>query len=66
MTSHARRLARFAILGFALVMCTGCATMTDLVAVPFDMASHVAVETVKLPYETAKLGAQGIVNAFGN
>lgn len=66
MSSHARRLARLAIVNIVLFTCAGCATITDLVAVPFDMASHVAVETVKLPYETAKLGAQGIVNAFAN
>jgi hypothetical protein len=45
-----------------LLLLAGCSSMRDLVAVPFDMASHVAVETVKLPYETAKIGAQGLAD----
>lgn len=64
-TRHALRIGR-AILVLALAsLASGCGTtVRDLVGLPFDMAAHVAVETARLPYETAKLGAQGLVDVI--
>jgi hypothetical protein len=43
----------------------GCGTtIRDLVGLPFEMAAHAAAETARLPYETAKMGAQGLVDVI--
>jgi hypothetical protein len=47
-----------------LMLTTGCQTMRDLVAIPFDVAAHVAVETARMPYEAGKIGAQGLVEVI--
>jgi hypothetical protein len=59
-----RRGRAIVVLALASFM-GGCGTTArDLVGLPFDMAAHVAVETARLPYETAKLGAQGLVDVI--
>lgn len=61
--SVGRVMLRGAAVVIAATVLTGCESAKSLVMLPFDMAEHVAVEMVKLPYETAKLGARGVVDA---
>jgi hypothetical protein len=49
-----------------MIMSGGCQTVRDLVALPFDVAGKMAADTARMPYEAAKMGAQGIVDALAN
>ena len=57
-----RAVMRSVGVGAVLVLLSGCGSVRELVGLPFDMAAHVAAETAKIPYEAAKMGAQGIVD----
>ena len=47
-----------------LFVSTGCQGVRELVAIPFDVAAFVAMETARMPYEAGKLGAQGLVDVI--
>lgn len=57
-------LAPLALLLAVACAGAGCETVKAAVALPFDMAAYAAMETARIPYETAKIGAQGIVDVF--
>lgn len=65
-TIGACRAARLCVAAVLLAAIGGCQTARDLVAIPFDMAAHVAVETARLPYDAAKMGAQGLVDVVAS
>ena len=54
-------------LGLVLILSIngGCGQkmVSGLVAVPFNVAKHVVVETAKVPIEAAHMGANGVVSA---
>lgn len=58
---------RWFILVLFVVFCGGCGGVNravhGLVRVPFDVASHVAVNTARAPIEAAKIGAVGVAHA---
>jgi hypothetical protein len=63
-TVRARHAARLLVVVSLLFVTTGCQGLRELVAIPFDMAAHVAMETARMPYEAGKLGAQGLVDVI--
>ena len=46
----------------AIAAATGCTHR--LVEIPFDVARHVAVESVKLPIDTAEIATKGVLDAL--
>lgn len=56
-------VARLLGAGWIVVVLAGCESGRALVAVPFDVAKFVAVKAVEIPYDAAKMTAQGMYNA---
>lgn len=57
-------VGRLLALGLAVVAAGGCESVRTAVGVPFDIAKFVAVKAVEVPYDAAKMGAQGMVDAL--
>ncbi len=64
MKVRAHRAAHLIAAATLMFVAGGCQGFRELVAIPFDMAAHVAVETARMPYDAAKLGAQGLVDVI--
>ncbi len=59
------RLALLCVVCFSVSGCTKIAS--DIISIPVKVAERVAVETAKLPFAAAELGARSIVEAtLGN
>lgn len=62
--ARGRAAASITLTALFLTLATGCQTVRELVAIPFDVAAHAAAEAARIPYEAGKIGAQGVVDAI--